>query len=243
LQPLFWKGWLERVGRVVGQATLVAALFGVLVARTAFSRALLLGLWAGYGLYGLIFPYHIHTHDYYQLPLVPIVALSLAPIGASVTTRLGQVCSRWYCRAAVLLGTILFAVIVALTQWLPIHPSYARQVATAREVGEAVNHSTKTVFLAPYYGEPLIYHGELSGVWWPHTSDLRADELRGLPPDAFADRFRRRTRGFSAEYFIVTDFRDYAAQEDLQQFLSTQYPVLAQNRDYLIFDLRRKRDR
>ena len=31
-------------------------------------------------IYGFTFAYHIGTHDYYQLPLIPILALSIAPL-------------------------------------------------------------------------------------------------------------------------------------------------------------------
>ena len=33
------------------------------------------------GTYGITFNYHIHTHDYYSLPLIPVVAISLALVG------------------------------------------------------------------------------------------------------------------------------------------------------------------
>src|SRR5258706_7370780 len=44
----------------------------------------MLGLWAGYFLFGIYFNYHISTHDYYSLPLIPIVLLSLAPLADHV---------------------------------------------------------------------------------------------------------------------------------------------------------------
>ncbi len=54
-------------------------LFGKRKSCASFSR-----LWAGYALFGLYFNYHISTHDYYSLPLIPIAALSLAPAGRLV---------------------------------------------------------------------------------------------------------------------------------------------------------------
>lgn len=78
-QAAYWQGWLGMIGRVVGILPAFAALVSALFFARGRLRILLLALWAGYFAYGLAFNYHIHTHDYYSLPLIPIVALSLAP--------------------------------------------------------------------------------------------------------------------------------------------------------------------
>ena len=59
---------------------------------------------------------------------------------------------------------------------------YAAEIATAKVLGNLVAHSTRTVFLAPYYGRPLMYYGELSGRDWPHTYDISAELLFGVEP-------------------------------------------------------------
>ena len=33
------------------------------------------------------------------------------------------------------------------------------------EIGEAVHHGQRAIFLAPEFGYPLIYHGRLDGAW------------------------------------------------------------------------------
>jgi hypothetical protein len=53
-------------------------------------RRFLLGLWAGYAVFGIYFNYHISTHDYYSLPLIPIVALSIAPLADFLFAKLAQ---------------------------------------------------------------------------------------------------------------------------------------------------------
>lgn len=80
-QPDYWRGWLTMIGRVTGWLPTLLALGGGLWLATGRFRTLLLGLWAGYLAYGLTFNYHIHTHDYYSLPLIPVAAFSLAPVG------------------------------------------------------------------------------------------------------------------------------------------------------------------
>ncbi len=76
--PLYWLGWLDMIGRTAGWLPSLIGLFAALFVARGRTRMLLAGLWGGYLAYGLIFNYHIHTHDYYSLPLLPIVAMSLA---------------------------------------------------------------------------------------------------------------------------------------------------------------------
>jgi 4-amino-4-deoxy-L-arabinose transferase-like glycosyltransferase len=74
LQASFWEGWFSIVSVVVSPVALLVGLVGAFLFLRRLPRALLLGLWGGYLLFGLTFTYHIHTHDYYSLQLVPVVA-------------------------------------------------------------------------------------------------------------------------------------------------------------------------
>ena len=67
------------LGRVVSGPLLVAAVIGTVLAPRQ-PRRLLLALLAGYVAFGIVFTHHIHTHDYYSLPLVAFVALGVAAI-------------------------------------------------------------------------------------------------------------------------------------------------------------------
>ena len=94
LSPSYYLGWVGMLNLVVGGVTLMLALIGLFFLRDDPARYIetaggnvrdeklrfMLGLWAGYALFGLTFNYHISSHDYYSLPLIPIVALSLAPL-------------------------------------------------------------------------------------------------------------------------------------------------------------------
>ncbi len=77
LKESFWIGWLQQIGIVVGYVALVGALVGILVLRAGLPRVLIIGLWIGYFLFGLSFTFHVRSHDYYSLQLIPVVALSL----------------------------------------------------------------------------------------------------------------------------------------------------------------------
>ena len=167
----YWGSWLTQIDQVVGYTALIGGLLGILVIRNNSARTLLMGLWGGYFIFGLVFTYHITTHDYYQLQFIPIIALSIGPVCALIVTQLGQYHQNWYWRAA-LLGILLFAVSLSLykTRWRVINTGYEHEVKIAQEIGELVNHSTQTIYLAPHYGMPLIYHGELSGLGCPSVT-------------------------------------------------------------------------
>jgi hypothetical protein len=62
------------------------AWLGTLVIKDKRFRAMGLSIFIGYFLYGLVFTYHIVTHNYYQIPLTPAIALGLAA-GAAVLIK------------------------------------------------------------------------------------------------------------------------------------------------------------
>ena len=44
---------------------------------------------------------------------------------------------------------------------------------------------------------------------------------------------------YTPDYFIITDFDEYNKQMDLKDFLTSNFPTLAQTNEYLIYDLRK----
>lgn len=240
LDPFFWRGWLNNIHLVVGFPTLIGALLGVLMFRKGLSRILMLGLWTGYALFCLVFNYHIATHDYYHLQLVPIVALSLGPVAALLLNRLQDVSREWYWHTAI--GSILLLAMLLsfnVTRSRLLNPEFESKKRAAEEVGELVNHSTHTIYLASDYGLSLEYHGELSGRPWPLISDLEWERLAGVPTPGAETRFNDWFAGDSPRYFIVLDLWQFEQQEDLKAFLMQSFSVIAQNDSFVIFDLQR----
>ena len=92
MSPHYWMGWLDMIGRTAGWLPALIGLFAVLFVARGRAKMVLAGLWGGYLAYGLIFNYHIHTHDYYSLPLLPIVAVSLA---VAVESPLAKLAALW----------------------------------------------------------------------------------------------------------------------------------------------------
>jgi len=248
LYPSFWALWLKQIVDVIGGTYLVGALLGVLMLREGLPRSLMVGLWGGYFVFGLVFTYHIHTHEYYQLQLIPVVALSLAPVAAMLVGYLGRVGTRWHLRAAIggiLLLAVLSTLLAAITSIVQAQvrdPNAADpdvRVETYQDVGEAVDHGHSNILSAPDYGLPLEYHGWLSGTAWPNEWDVRAEQLQGAPQIGLEERLDTLEAGYAPEYFvIVRDFWHFEEQKDLRDFLAEEYPLVAEGDDYWVFDLR-----
>jgi len=267
LEPSFWAGWLQVAGGTIGYLAVIAGLIGIALFKNRSDRALLIGLWAGYVVYALLFTYTTATHDYYQVLLLPIVALSLGPIGSIIVARLGHLGARgrW---GLVVSGLLVPGLVIhtglsirhdqfrkldpvvkdrlqILCGFIGLNPHYLKrinydfeeEIKVAREIGEIVNHSTRTIFLAPAYGSPLRYYGQLFGTCWPQHRDLEARKLRRLKALDVQTHLEHLTKKWSPEYFIVADLDDFDRQKDLKRLLTNKFSIIAQSDKYLIFDL------
>ncbi|RMF49977.1 MAG: hypothetical protein D6755_01785, partial [Anaerolineae bacterium] len=133
--PAFYVRWMSFLHTLFGLTPLFLALFGVLLAQGRL-RALLLGLWGGYFVYGLTLPYQMYTHSYYHLQLVPIVALSLAPVAQRLFRALTEQARIWqYAGIALLLAAVAYPSWVArstlLAEDFRAEPAYWQEVAAA----------------------------------------------------------------------------------------------------------------
>lgn len=237
-RPFFWRGWLGNIDAVVGLGTVGVALVSLFLIRSRFARIVMISLWAGYGAFCLAFTYHIATHDYYHLQLVPIVAISIGPMAAVVIKNILKLHETWYSRAAVtVLGAAAIVLLSVKAEAMTRMPDADRKIQTAVEIGQRIGHSTNTIHLSADYGLPLEYHGKFSGRPWPLISDLEWERLAGNPPLSAQDRFETWFASESPEYFVVADLREYEAQSDLKNFLSANFLVMAHSDDYLIFEL------
>jgi hypothetical protein len=192
-------------------------------------------LWIAYLVYGLFFDYHIATHDYYHLPFIPIVALSLASLGNWFFARLGESTVNEYQRSAVYI-VLLFGMFIATWNVRNQMKSvdYRPQGAMFSEVGDLLRDET-VVALTQDYGSRLEYWGWKSSFTWPYVGDLAYANVRGTD---FS--FERLFERFSSkrDFFLVTDFEEYNRQTDLKERLGS-FPIYAEGDGFLVFDLRR----
>lgn len=259
VDPAFWSGWLKMAAQVmsftgpvavVGLGVIALALVGLARVPRGRPRAILLGLLAGYVLFGLVFTYHIHTHHYYSLPLIAIASLSLGHLGGLALPRVPEAFGP-YAVAIVGLAGLLCA---GLLGWA-VHsrltdPAYERRVSAFERIGESVNHSSRLLFLSEHYGLPLKYHGHVAGLYWPNESDLREERLHGLEEITPAQRLRGTNPDYypavgalrpPPESFVVTDLSELRAQQDLRRHLFERFSSTAPTADSLVFDLRGRR--
>ena len=232
VEPSFYARWLNLVQDLMGLAFLLLALVGVAISKPR-NRYLLLGLWVGYGLYGLFLPYQMYTHNYYHLQLVPIIALSLAPVGQLVLERVGKQPKVWqaFTAGAALLAVFFLAgiSITAMNQ-----KDYRSEPAHWQEIAALLPTDGKIIGLTQDYGYPLAYYGWRKVQLWPIRGERKLSDLRGISKE-FTDFFAKRTEGKS--YFLITSFSQLDDQPDLKQYLEEVYPLSAQGDGYLIYDL------
>ena len=236
ISPSFYLRWGLNLDEVIGYLAIALSLLGLLLFPKK-KNGILIGLWGGYILYGLIFNYHFSTHDYYQIPFLPVAALSLAPIGEMISGTLRSRLSKGVMPRLIFISAWTLGLLGAAwtirtelraVDYRPLAESY-------REAGDILRDQGKTVALSEDYGYRMNYWGWLNVTPWPSAGDLWYQEKRGDPQN-FAQTFNKHAKDRS--YFLVTDFDEWEKQGELRNYLSTNYPLFAEEDHYLIFDLR-----
>jgi 4-amino-4-deoxy-L-arabinose transferase-like glycosyltransferase len=235
VQPSFYVRWLSLVSSLMGLAVLLLALLGVGLSRGR-NRVMLLGLWIGYFLYGLFYPYQMYTHNYYHLGLIPIIALSLLPVIEIILLKIQELTYFW--KAVSLIGTIAILLFVS---WESIFPQYAEDHRDEpifwQEIASQLPTDGKIIGLTQDYGYRLMYYGWRKVSLWPNRGEFNLMDLRGDEKE-FEEFFAKKTDGKS--YFLVTSFNQFNNQPILEEYLNQHFPLLAESSSYLIYDLREK---
>lgn len=237
VNPLNYLQWLTEVNQAAGGLFIMLALLSFLLVRDKSLRGLMIGLWSAYLLYSLFFNYHTATHDYYHLPFISIVALSLGPLAGWIAAQ-WPVTTSGYGRGVlyVILLYGLFSVVWEVRNQMK-EVDYRPEAKMWAEIGEKLNHVPTAIGLIPDYGSRLEYYGFTSAGIWPTLDDLNYSELRS-GRDPFAVTFENRVR--NKVFFLVTDFEELKRQPELREQLVT-YPVYAQGDGYIIYQLREKK--
>jgi 4-amino-4-deoxy-L-arabinose transferase-like glycosyltransferase len=239
LQPEFWDGWLKRIKISLGFPVFIGGLLGAFLFPKSWQKTMLFGMWGGYFLMCIAFNYTISTHDYYHLPLFPIVAISLGFAAQTLLTGLRHQAVHWYLDLGIwmLLAAALFLGAGTTIQAARRLPDYKPEVELYTEIGVLVSHSTGAIFLSDYDGKPLMYYGRLAGQYWPYGYDIRDEKLWGIDIQSPEERLKILSQTIEPEYFIVTDLIEYENQKELMLFLNETYPVLIENPNFIIYQL------
>jgi hypothetical protein len=216
--PPFWSGWLSMIGQVVGYIAFILAFLGLFIIQHGRLKALLVGLWIGYFLFGISATFQIHTHSYYSLPFIPIVALSLGPIAAMILSKNVSTLSKSLkIFVAILVVLVIIAgvgvikakeslkyvlsdyksILQTTANFIGVNPKFhkflkedfQKEVRIAKEIGDHVKHSTNTIFLDMDFGRVIAYHGEFAGLPWPTSASLYERRLRGVHVPNIKDDF------------------------------------------------------
>lgn len=236
IQPVTYLVTEANVERVVGLLPLILGLLGFFLLAEKEKRVFLAGLWGGYLLFGLVFIYYFMTHDYYHISLVPIVALSLAPLGDLAARRLLDLNPGRLARAFIYFFLTAGLLLNLWNLRQTFHRvDYRPQAQFWAQIGQRLDYDSRGVALVQDYGYPLAYWGWINPAYWPQTGDTALREMAGLSAPEFAAQVEEFVAG--RHYFLVTDLDEFEAQPQLKGYLYAHYPVLDQGQGYIIFDL------
>jgi 4-amino-4-deoxy-L-arabinose transferase-like glycosyltransferase len=235
LESNFYADWLSMLHSLFGLSIILLSLLGVTLAKREF-RAVLVGGWLGYFIYGLFFPYQMLTHEYYHLMTIALIGLSIVPIAQSVYSQLHM--QHWFWRLTAI-GGLLFAAGYCLyvSRSVLVARDYSNEPLAWQKIGEAIPADGKLIALTSEYGNRLMYYGwrGIAG-YWPNSADLRLFTLAGSGPMEFDSYFAEKTAGM--DYFLVTMFSEFDAQPDLKEMLNKNYPVFSEGDGFILYDLR-----
>jgi uncharacterized membrane protein len=232
LSPFNYLQWMNKVDLAAGAIFVMLGLLGFFLTVDKRFRSLLFGLWGAYLLYSLYFNYHAATHDYYQLPLIPIVAASLAPLGGWFFARLAEATVQGAQRSAVYVILMMGIFMVAWNvrgQMKTV--DYRKDAVMWTQIGE-IAQDRSVIGLVEDYGSALEYWGYRTIPTWPYSGDTKYLLGGELPTDELFKDFSSKK-----DLFLVTDFEELDHQLSLKEILK-KYPVLVDGDGFTIYDLR-----
>jgi 4-amino-4-deoxy-L-arabinose transferase-like glycosyltransferase len=229
-----YSRWFKQVIDTIGLPGLLLALAGIPLFTTGKPIRFILGGWIGYILYGLTFAYHIGTHDYYQLPFLPLAAISLAPIGAAILDSLAGFART---KKRVALAFILQVAILAAAFWsgrlVLTAQDYYQEPVFWRSLGDRLR-DTSVIGLTQDYGYRMAYYGWDNIENWPSTGDLAIRDLAGKDHDDTISLLEKQIEG--KNYFLVTWFEEFDRQPEIKKYLTSRFNA-EQGDGYLMYDL------
>lgn len=233
--PAFYIRWQEMATNIAGFTLVGAALVGAFLLRERALRGMAWGLWAGYAAYSMTFPYHTITHDYYHLPLILIVAVTLIPVAGLLLEQIGQLENRKSVQA-VLIGVVTLAVLFKVWDARVIlsRQDYRDAAAEWSRFAEIIPPGKKVVAITKTYGYPLAYYAWVQAEIWLGTSDADLRALAGQSEEQIARKRAEQLEG--KDLFLVTNFNELARQPELQAYLDG-FEIFSEGAGYVVYDL------
>jgi hypothetical protein len=232
---VFYLQWIGQIKAVTGYGFFLAAVIGTFAFPKRWSRAMFLGLWAGYFAMGVTLNYNTSTHDYYHLPMIPIAALCLGAIAAAVLQHV-----RWPGMNLVVYGVIVgvLALGITTTSWdvrvTLKRDDYRHEPAYWQKLGEKLRGKGSIVALTHDYGYRIGYWGWTPIQNWMTSGDMNLRTMAGATYDE-RQLFEEATAG--KDYFLVDLLGELDHQPVLKDILYNHYTLVDQGDGYVIFDL------
>lgn len=239
LIPTSYVQWNSMIGSVVGFGAFCLAVLGSFLFGDRRSRAVTLGLWIGYFVFGFFFIYYYTSHDYYHLPLILPVAIGLAGLAQAAIPHLVE----WIrpMRLARALIILLMLVGVGESVWQVRNDlkrtDYRSQAQFWEKLGKELQGKNVLALTEDYNGR-LSYWGWDDAAYMPANNELIHREISGHDAEV-AKVFATDSQG--KDFFLVTMMDDPTMTGGLMDYLQKTYPIFDQGSGYIIFDLRTKK--
>ena len=233
VDPYTFLKWKENIDKTLIFEMFLIGIFGVLLIERKIFRLMFISIICGYFLYGMCFAYHIMSHNYYQIPLTPVVAVGLS-IASGVLVK--KINSKKVFSLLILGGLISFWSVsnyYTVTQNLS-SSNFSGEMTLYQSLGEELQ-DYNVVSITPDYGYRLDYWGWKESRNWFSKADLILRGLAGTNIDVKME-FSKAIEG--SDLFLVTDFTEFDRQPEIQKNLYENYPIFDEGEGYIIFDLR-----
>ncbi|MBI9043045.1 MAG: glycosyltransferase family 39 protein [Anaerolineaceae bacterium] len=236
IDPGFYIRWSRLADMVIPLEFILLSLVGILLLESRKSRLFGVSLFAGYIFLGLGLSHHISTHDYYHLPLIPLVAVGLAPVFELILKELNRRLNRI---------SVVFSLSIILLGGgaLNLYESYSTlKKADYRDQPETWPHLVElmggynavSIGLYEDYGASQIYYGYNYPLVYPSLGDIKFTDIEDNTVKTENIEFRMQDRSF----FVVTDFEELNQQPDLKAYLVNNYALIESGDWYQIYHIR-----
>lgn len=205
--PSAYVNWLRKVDSSVGWASVLAALLGAAAMASLRKQFVGVGLLLGYLGYSFVFFYFAVTHNYYQTPLIAIVAICLGGLVAAISQSLSiNTWPRW----------VLSMLTIGVVCSFYFLPQRGRLVVAAEnrvdyaailhleELEELLPRGTSVIAVDPLSAYPLVYYNWLLAHTWPRYADYAKEQLTTGTIVSVPERLAAMIDEHGCEYFLVT---------------------------------------
>lgn len=235
LDPYTYLRWKNQIDKVFILEIFLISLLGSFLIQNKRFRMMFFGVFVGYLMYGLFFSYHIMSHDYYQIPLTPVIAVGLA---SAVSVMLESIKDKKHITFSLIIlsGLLIFwmgSKFYSATKELK-SADYRNQPVMYESLGEKLRDYS-VISMTPDYGYRMVYWGWKLTRNWLSQGDFILRELAGQEIDQ-TQLFENEIENH--DLFLVTNFSEFNRQSLVKKILTENYPVFDQDENYIIFDLR-----